>query len=261
MPDISGHAVHAVTVGTGAPAVMVHCALARHDRLLPLAEAIGGQVTLFDMPGHGKSADWNGKTEYQGLVADAAAALCNGPTHLIGHSFGATAMLRLAVARPNLVSRLTLIEPVYFVAAKGTPEHDQHAKAFRPFVMAMLAGNETRAAEVFNSLWGATSWDDVPQRLRTYLTKRIHLIVAGAAAIEEDTDGITSAERLAKLDVPVTLIRGATSQPIIAAIHQRLAERIPHASDHVVPGAAHMLPLTHTDDVVQIIRAADQETE
>ncbi|MDX8354590.1 alpha/beta hydrolase [Cognatiyoonia sp. IB215182] len=260
MPDISGHAVHAVTVGTGAPVIMVHCALARHDRLLPLAGAIGGHVTLFDMPGHGKSADWDGKTEYQGLVADAAAALCDGPTHLIGHSFGATAMLRLAVTRPDLVSRLTLIEPVYFAAAKRMPEHNQHAKAFRPFVMAMLAGDEARAAEVFNSLWGATPWEDVPARLRTYLIARIHLIVAGAAAIEEDADGIISAERLGALDIPVTLIRGADSQPVISAIHQRLVGRIPQARDHVVPGAAHMLPLTHTEEVAKIIRAADRET-
>ena len=57
-----------------------------------------------DMPGHGQSADWDGRHEYQTLVAQAAAACCDGPTHLIGHSFGATAALRLAVERPKLVN-------------------------------------------------------------------------------------------------------------------------------------------------------------
>ena len=260
MRDIAGHAVHHVTVGASAPAVMIHCALARHDRLLPLAEGIGGQVTLLDMPGHGRSADWEGKADYQTLVMEAAAAFCDGPTLLVGHSFGATAALRLAVEHPDLVNRLTLIEPVYFAAAKGTPAHAAHAKVFRPFVGAMLQGDETRAAQVFNSLWGAQAWDDTPERLRQYLIKRIHLIVAGAAPIEEDATGITSAKRLGLLEIPVTLIRGAETQPVLAANHAWLVANNPTVADDVERGAAHMVPLTHTDDVVQIISAAGQET-
>ena len=260
MPDVAGHHVHAITVGAGAPAVMVHCALSSHAPMLPLAQAVGGQLTLIDMPGHGRSDDWDGKHDYQTLVADAIAASCDGPTHVVGHSFGATAALRLAVERPELINRLTLIEPVYFAAAKGTSEHAQHARDFRPFVGAMLAGDEARAAEVFNDLWGATPWADIPARIQVKLTKRIHLIVAGAAPIEEDVAGITSAQRLGALNIPVTLIRGADTQPVIKAIHQLLAQRIPDAQDHVIAGAAHMVPLTHADAVATIIRAADPKT-
>ncbi|EBA10738.1 alpha/beta fold hydrolase [Roseobacter sp. CCS2] len=260
MPDVSGHHVHAVTVGAGAPAVMIHCALSRHDALLPLADAMDGKVTLIDIPGHGRSDDWDGKHDYQTLVVDAAAACCDGPTHVIGHSFGGTAALRLAVERPDFVNRLTLIEPVYFAAAKGTPEHAAHAKSFRPFVGAMLTGDEERAAAIFNDLWGATPWADIPARMQAKLTQRIHLIVAGGGAIEEDAAKITSAKRLGALDIPVTLIRGANTQPVIKAIHDTLLKRIPNATDHVIAGAAHMVPITHTDDVAAIIRAADQET-
>ena len=260
MPDILGHTVHQVTVGAGAPAAMIHCVLARHDTLLPLANAIGGQATLFDMPGHGQSADWDGNQDYQGLVVASVAACCNGPTHLIGHSFGATAALRLAIERPDLVNRLTLIEPVYFAAAKGTPEHGAHAKDFRPFVGAMLQGDEERAAEVFNDLWGATPWEKIHARLRKYLVDRIHLVVAGAAAIEEDADGSTAADRPGNLDIPATLIRGEDTQPVIKAIHARLAERLPNATAHAIAGAAHMVPLSHVDQVAAIIHAADPET-
>jgi pimeloyl-ACP methyl ester carboxylesterase len=260
VPEISGRHVHAVTVGVGAPAVIIHCALSRHETLLPLAEAIGGQATLFDLPGHGRSDDWDGQQDYQTLVADAATACCDGPTHLIGHSFGGTAALRLAVERPDLVSRLTLIEPVYFAAAKGTPEHSAHAKDFRPFVGAMLMGEEARAAEIFNDLWGETPWADIPARMQAKLTKRIHLIVAGGGAIEEDAAEITSAKRLGGLDIPVTLIRGDITQPVITAIHDALLSRIPNATDHVIADAAHMVPITHVAEVAAIIRAEDQET-
>lgn len=258
MVEVAGHHIHTVTVGTGAPAVMIHCALARHESLLPLAQAIGGQVTLMDMPGHGQSADWDGQHEYQTLVAKAAAACCDGPTHVIGHSFGATAALRLAVERPDLVNRLTLIEPVYFAAAKGTDVHTAHIKAFRPFVGAMLTGDEARAAQVFNDIWGDTAWADIPGRLRTYLTDRIHLIVAGGAAIEEDADGITSPERLKALDIPVSLIRGDKTQPVIEVIHEAFQARIAGVQDHTVPDATHMVPITHTEDVAAIIRAASR---
>lgn len=261
MPMISGHDIVAQTAGSGPPAVMIHCMLARFAALLPLAEALPYRTTLFDLPGHGRSADWDGKTEYQSLATDIVASLCDGPTHLIGHSFGATVALRLAVTRPDLVSRLTLIEPVYFAAAKGTPAHAAHAHDFRPFIGAMLAGDEPRAARIFNDLWGDTAWTDLSPRRQAYLTARIYLVVASAAAIEEDADGITSPDRLGRLRIPVTLIRGETSPDVVAAIHAVLRERIPGATDHVVAGAGHMLPMTHAGQVAAIIRAADQGTD
>ncbi|WP_341367451.1 alpha/beta hydrolase [Yoonia sp. BS5-3] len=259
MLQIAGHHIHTATVGDGAPAVMIHCALSRHESLLPLAMAIGGQVTLFDMPGHGQSADWDGKEDYQQLVTKAAAACCDGPTHVIGHSFGATAALRLAVEHPDLVSRLTLIEPVYFAAAKGTEAHTAHIRAFQPFVGAMLTGDEERATQIFSDMWGDTMWDQIPPVLRRYLIDRIHLIVAAGAAIEEDADGITSPARLGNVNIPVTLIRGGQTQPVIGAIHAALQDRIKGAQDHVVPAATHMAPIGHAKDVAKIMRAASDQ--
>ena len=149
---------------------------------------------------------------------------------------------------------MTLIEPVYFAAAKGTDVHAAHIKAFRPFVAAMLTGDEARAAQIFNDMWGDTAWSDIPTRLQNYLVNRIHLIVAGGAAIEEDADGITSPERLKALDLPVTLIRGDKTQPVIEAIHGALQDRIAGAQDHTVPDATHMVPIGHMEDVAAIIR-------
>jgi pimeloyl-ACP methyl ester carboxylesterase len=97
-------------------------------------------------------------------------------------------------------------------------------------------------------------------RQKDYLTERIHLVVAGGAAIEEDADGITSEARLGALNIPVTLIRGAQTQPVIKAVHDTLVARIPQSTDHVVANAGHMIALTHVAQIAKIIRAADQET-
>jgi pimeloyl-ACP methyl ester carboxylesterase len=234
--------------------------LGRHQAMLPLAKALNVRATLLDMPGHGRSADWDGKTEYQSLVAEAARQCCDGPSHVIGHSFGATAALRLAVESPECVSRLTLIEPVFFAAAKGTAEFTAHMKAFRPFIAAMLMGDEERAAYIFNAQWSDSDWANMSDRQKDYLIRRIHLVVAGGAAIEEDADGINSEARLGALDIPVTLIRGGQTQPVIKAIHDTLVARIPQATDHVIAEAGHMIALTHVAQIAAIIRAADQET-
>jgi pimeloyl-ACP methyl ester carboxylesterase len=234
--------------------------LGRHQAMLPLAKALDVRATLLDMPGHGHSAIWDGKTDYQSLVAEAARQCCESPGHVIGHSFGATAALRLAVESPELVTRLTLIEPVFFAAAKGTAEFTAHMKAFRPFIAAMLMGDEPRAAEIFNAQWSDSDWTAMSDRQKDYLTERIHLVVAGGAAIEEDADGITSEARLGALNIPVTLIRGAQTQPVIKAVHDTLVARIPQSTDHVVANAGHMIALTHVAQIAKIIRAADQET-
>jgi pimeloyl-ACP methyl ester carboxylesterase len=86
---------------------------------MPLAAKLApAHDVFFDLPGHGRSAPWAG-TDYHSDATAVAAALLHGPTHIIGHSFGATVALRLAVERPDLVSRVTLIEPVMFAAAGG----------------------------------------------------------------------------------------------------------------------------------------------
>lgn len=251
-----------MTLGAGTPRLMIHCMLARHEVLLPLARAIGGEVTLFDMPGHGQSAEWDGQTPYQALTTAMAATCCDGPTHVIGHSFGATVAMRLAVERPDLVSRLTLIEPVFFAAAKGTAEHAAYLKTFRPFVAAMLQGDEARATEIFNNLWSSAKWDGITAEQRAYLTDRIHLVVATGADLEEDATGVTSANSLGRLTIPVDLIRGEKSQPVVGAVHRRLVERLPRGTDHVIAGAGHMLPIRSAfiPLVAAIIRGAETGT-
>jgi lipase len=248
--------MHHVTLGAGAPCLMVHCSLARLESLLPLAQAIGGQATLFDLPGHGRSPDWDRTTPYQAQSVAWAAACCEARAHVIGHSFGATVALRLAVERPDLVSCLTLIEPVYFAAARGTPEHDAHVQDFMPFFAALDKGDTSAAAAHFNAQWGGQPWEHMPPRVQASLAERIHLVAAGGPEIEDDPAGITKAV----VDIPVTLIRGENSPAVMAAIHAGLLRNLPQGRDHVVAGAGHMLPLTHVDQVAATIRAAGSET-
>ena len=61
------------------------------------------------------------------------------PIDVIGHSFGATVALRLAVEQPEKVRSLTLIEPVFFaVAGQDVPASLVAAQPYRDALQAAL---------------------------------------------------------------------------------------------------------------------------
>ncbi|MEO1551462.1 MAG: alpha/beta hydrolase, partial [Pseudomonadota bacterium] len=60
---------------------------------------------------------------------------------------------------------------------------------------------------------------------------------------------------LGRLTCPVLLIRGARSEPIVPAIHGAIQGAVPHASERVIAGAAHMAPITHPQAVADEISA------
>ena len=231
---------------------MIHCMLGRHESLLGLAGLLpDARATLFDLPGHGRSPDWDGVADYHALSTAMAADAAVPGSHVIGHSFGATVALRLAVERPDLVARLTLIEPVFFAAARGTPEHAAHARALVPFVAAMQAGDREAAARAFHGIWGAGAWDALKPRARDEAVARIALVAAGAPVIEHDAAGLLP--RLGAVTMPVTLISGAQSPPVIGAVHAALAQAMPQARRVVIAGAGHMVPVTHAVEVAAVI--------
>ncbi len=238
-------------------ALMVHCSLAHQgswNGVISQLETIG-QFICFDLPGHGKSGDWDDRGEFQTICTAMAIDFIDTPIDIIGHSFGATVALRLAVKNPELVRSLTLIEPVYFAATQGTLAFEQHAAEFAPFVQAMQAGEKETATREFIQIWGdGTPWENLPEPQKLSATKRIHLIAAHATAIFEDPAGVLVSGRLEQLQQPVLLLEGSQSPPIIDTIQSRLSERLPKVTRHKIADASHMLPITHAVQVAEKIR-------
>jgi len=232
----------------GQEALLLHPALASSEAWRGVAGYLSAEfkMTAIDLPGHGKSVDWDRTGDYHGQCCAAAAQFLDRPMHLIGHSFGATVALRLALESPEMVQTLTLIEPVFFAAAKGTPDYLQHETEFQPFVDAMQSGDSEHAARVFIRLWGAgATWDDLSAENRAYITARIDLIVAGSPAINDDNSAMLAKGRLETLSCPVLLMQGEKSPAVIDAINLVLSTKIPKTRSARIKGAGHMLPITH----------------
>ena len=182
--------------GSGEPALLLHCSLAHSGAWSEVARRLTGllDMTAMDAPGHGRSPPWDPARDFHDqATAMARAALTRAApadapaVHLIGHSFGATVALRLAL-EGGCARSLTLVEPVLFAAARqaGDPAHAEHVRAFEPVLAAFEAGDRERAARIFSDAWGGQPWEALPDSLRAYQSERIDLILAGTPALEDD---------------------------------------------------------------------------
>jgi len=243
--------------GTGAQeALMLHCSLASSDAWRGMAAYLGDilAMTGFDFQSHGKSGDWDREGDYHAVCTADAHDLLTRPMHLIGHSFGATVALRLALEHPEMVRSLTLIEPVFFAVADGSKAYAEHMAAFQPFAEAMQRGDHEAAARLFTDEWGTgADWDTLPAAMRGYMTARIGLIPTTVPSLYEDNAGMAAPARLEAMACPVLLVEGARSPSIVAAINDALAARLPNVQRLRVKGASHMLPITHSAEVAEAI--------
>lgn len=235
----------------GAPALLLHCSLAHSGAWDGVARALSDRLTLTapDLVGHGKGPARDPARDYHDQCTEAAAAhLPPEPCHLVGHSFGATVALRLALEHPGQIASLTLIEPVLFAAARGRPGWQRQMELDADLDAAFAADDSVTATRSFLSVWGdGPPFDSLPALQRAYLQDRIWAVAASSAALHEDTARLLP--RLATLSCPVLLIEGDRSPPVIAEIEAALAEAIPQARGAVIPGAGHMAPITHPAEV------------
>lgn len=241
--------------GAGAPVLALHCSLAHSGAWSGVAAALPGRrLVAPDLPGHGRSADWAGG-DLHDLTTAACTALAESlgrPLDLLGHSFGGTVALRMALENPGLVRRLVLIEPVLFTAARraGAPEYiefmDRHGD---------WPAEVTAAAAGFHAIWGAGAFADLAPQQQGYMIDRMPLVRTIQPLLHDDLRGLAAPGRIEALTIPVLLLQGSDSPPVIDAIQRELARRLPDARREVIAGAGHMLPITHAAQVAERIAA------
>lgn len=222
-------------------------------------------ITAPDMLGHGRSPDWDGQGDFQDRMIEIGEDLATGPVDLIGHSFGGTLALRMAVADPGRVRSLILIEPVLFaVAGADAPDlAEAEYASMRPVFAALEAGDAMLAARLFNRLWGAVDgprWDDLPEATRAAMARGVRVLPAGGPAIYQDRPGLLRPGVLDRVTCPTLVIRGARSPAVMTATTDGLIRRLPAARGVVIESAGHMVPITHAAAVAAPIRALWGET-
>jgi pimeloyl-ACP methyl ester carboxylesterase len=104
--------------GHGDPLVLLHGGLTDSRDFTGNLDALAGRFRLLlpERRGHGHTPDVPGPITVELMAADTVAfleAVVGGPVPLVGYSAGASVALRVAVRRPDLVSRLVLVSAAF----------------------------------------------------------------------------------------------------------------------------------------------------
>lgn len=243
-------------------ALMIHCSLADSGIWAGVAQGLEGRAraVAFDLPGHGKSGDWDARGDMGEVCAAMAADFADdtAPVDVVGHSFGAVVALALAARHPGLVRTLVMIEPVFFAAGlQGDPAAcADHLATQADFRDALDAEDLERAARIFLGEWGGgRPWDSFGARSRTRMAAQMPLIAAAGPTLYGDALNLLDAGALEAVATPSLLLRGSEAPRIVPAINAELARRLPDARQGVIEGAGHMSVATHARDVSAAITA------
>jgi pimeloyl-ACP methyl ester carboxylesterase len=193
-------------------------------------------------------------------VAAVLDRLVAGPAAVVAHSSACIIALQLAHDRPDLVGRLVLSEPPLIDALL--------APADVPVVGAQLG-------PAMGAAMGAAAAGDAPAAFDAFMTA---VCGPGHRAVLADAlgpDGLARAERESAfffadevpamgrwtpvdpvaIGVPTVLVQGGASPAPTHRLIARLAGQLPHAEITTIPGANHLLPLTHPDELADAITA------
>lgn len=233
----------------------LHCSLAHSGAWEGVARLLGPghHITAPDLPGHGGAPDIDPARDLHDQCYEAILPhLPEGRFDAVGHSFGATLALRLAEDMPDRIRSLTLIEPVIFAAAQGSGAFSAHLRQMADYADAAARGDKEAETRAFLDVWGnGAPFETIPPAQKTYAMDRIHLIKASEPALFEDSARLVV--RLAHVQAPALLLEGGDSPPIIAAIMDRLERDLPATTRIRIPGAGHMVPITHPRQVAAAI--------
>ncbi len=246
-----GAPLHWRSLGQGPKnALALHCSLGHGGTWRALLPALGDDLTIEapDMPGHGRSPAYDGVSSTGELVLSAVLQKITEPVHVIGHSFGALCGLRVAQLRPDLVSSLTLYEPVLYAACRDRNRavFDQDVRRIEEVNDLARQGQSTAAAKLFLSDWGdGQAWDALPDKARDGFAARIPFIAGSHDYVVRDVPDIFG--KLESISAPSTIVFGERSPRIMREVCSEVAERIPVAQLVALPEADHMGAISHPE--------------
>ncbi|HWO18982.1 MAG TPA: alpha/beta hydrolase [Kofleriaceae bacterium] len=171
------------------------------------------------------------------------AGLLDEPAHIVGHSYGGLLALQLALARPELVRRIAVYEPVIF-GFLDEPE-DAAARAavdqlgtYRPDA----AGLDEPWLERFADWWqGPGAWRALPAPTRQAFCDVGWKLSQEVASLLADR---TDRARYATITAPTLILAGERTQPAELHVVQKLARTLPGAKLELFPELGHMGPIT-----------------
>lgn len=262
MSEDPGVHLATATKGSGEPVVVIHGFTGSVEAMAPLVDRLDGWRRIaVDLPGHGRSPAPAELSCYSvealaESVAGLAAAVPDGPRHVVGYSMGGRVALALAAAHSEVCRSLALISATAGIAdAAGRAQRrradealadriDEHGLARFVDEWMDLPMWETLRASLSPEAWQAS----IDQRLRSDPTGLANsLRAAGTGAMTPLWD------RLGTLDVPTLVVCGELDAPFVE-IGRRMNDLLPTSELAVIPGVGHAVHLETPEGCATAVR-------
>ena len=220
--------------GQGSPLLLVHGALADRTAWILIQPLLAERFTVYAMnrrgrEGSGEPAPHPIEREFEDIVAVVDAI--GEPVHLIGHSGGALCALGAVLLTDRLRS-LTLYEP----PPPGS-RVDVELKSLREMI------HKSEAEDVvleFLRTGPRVPEEDIDRVRESPIWPHI---VALAPTLASELDAVAAyefdASRYRTLDVPLLLLLGSDSPPVLREVSDALAEVVPNVRMTELPGQQH----------------------
>ncbi len=245
----------------GDPMVLVHGSWGDHQNWVPVVPALARsfRVLTYDRRGHSRSERPAGQGSVHDDVTDLGALLeqlQHSPAHVIGNSFGASIVLRLAAERADLFRTLIVHEPPLFGLLTGESNAKDALAVVQERISAVVslltAGDCREGARKFveTIAFGPGAWQKLPDLVRetfvfnapTWLDE-----VRDLEALEISLSGLRG------FAAPALLTIGDQSPPFFPLVMDRVAAVVPQAKMRTYAGAGHVPHLSHPEKYVQVV--------
>jgi pimeloyl-ACP methyl ester carboxylesterase len=228
-----------------------------------LQHELAGRYRVFtpDLYGVGDSPSWRGARDLtlndEVDLLEPVFAAAGESFHLVGHSYGGAVAACAALAHPDRIRSLVLIEPVLFglllAEDPGQPAAREIVAVRDDTTAAVALGAPERAAERFTDYWmGAGTWASIPAPRRSAVAQAMSDVGSEWSALFADTTPLSA---YSSLKVPTLYLTGSESPASAREVARLLIKTLPDVTTVEVPGAGHMAPITHPGIINAAIEA------
>lgn len=265
--EVGGVRLHYVERGSGAPLVLLHGNGSmiqdfESSGLIDLA-ARNYRVIVFDRPGFGHSdrprnVVWTPAAQAE-LINSALERLGVSHAIVLGHSWGASVAVALALNYPKLVQGLVLASGYYYptfrpdVVAVSAPAVPIVGDVLRYTIAPILSRLVWRLmmTKIFGPRSVPQKFDGFPKEM-ALRPSQIRASAAESALMIPDAFQIR--DEYANLTMPMVIVAGEEDRLVdIDTQSERLHRDVPQSRFHRVPGTGHMIHQTATGVVMSAI--------
>ena len=211
---------------------------------IPVLEAAGYSILAPDARGFGQSSYQGGGTTIAQMSADFAALLDHlqtGPVDVVGISMGGTHALGLAIAHPDLVNRLALVNT--FSRLRPSRPGEWIYFAIR-FILIHTLGLDAQARTVAQRIFPNPEQAVFRKAL---LEQIMQADPGGYRAAMRALAGFNADPYLAGIHCPTLVITSTDDTTVNPEIQKQLAQGIPNARQVFIENAGHAVTATQAE--------------